>query len=485
MVSSITITDVGPIHSLVIPIQPGVTVLRGASELGKSLALEAVSRLAGGKGEVTCRDKAAVGSVEGLGVRISVRQSVRRAGELEAVSIEGIDISGLVSPPIKDPAAADRYRIKELLTLTGVKADISMFSVDQSLLSAETIKCDDLVEMAAKVKKDLEGASRRKADAAEKEEGFALGCEAFVVNVDFDADSDPDVCQAALEDAILHQGRTQSSIRAQKEAISKAATAREKLLDARAPDLTKTKEDLDALTASETEAQESFDTLRRQFERAGENLAKIRNDKMHADIQFRTEKSHAETVNGWRETIEAAANIELLPDDAQAKADAAVVRARQSIETAAMVRQARSKAAEAKEHRELAKSHRKAADALRDAAKATDDVLSQAVSCDWLTIKAGRIVTQHPERGEVFFSDRSDGTRYKLAIAEVVKRIRSANAEKTAVVTVHQGAWGELQPKNKQYVSDIAKEAGICIVTIEATDDEEIRAEAFDANDPR
>ncbi len=163
---TVTVQDVGPVQSLSVPIQPGVVVLRGPNDCDKSETLKAMSRLTGGTDTITRRDKSACGYVEGLGVKISVRQSARRTGELEAVSIEGkLSIADLVSPPIKDPVAADRQRIKALLQLTGVKADASLFSglwnhLESQVLSADCTQTDDLVEMAARIKRCLESASR-------------------------------------------------------------------------------------------------------------------------------------------------------------------------------------------------------------------------------------------------------------------------------------------------------------------------------------
>jgi len=490
MPETITIQDVGPIQALTIPIQPGVTVLRGPSESGKSLATQAVSRLLGGEGLVTCRDDATSGLVEGLGVRLSVRQSVRRTGELEAVSIEGIDISGLVSPPIKDPEAADRYRIKSLLQLTGVKADINMFAslfpddeCFKPFCTAEVIKCDDLVEMAAKLKRNIDSSALSAARAAEKEEGFALGCQSAPEGIDLSIETDEDVLQAGLEDAIRRQASILSEATSARATISGAESAQSKL------DAEGCRPDPEGARAGAEVASSSRKSIAMEVERITLDLAlaeaalvRVTAEEEAALARLRLEEAHAETVKDWRETIEAGRSVDCPTLEAIAAAEQAVTHARRAIENAAIVRQAKTKLEEAQEHRNAAKALRSTSDGLREAAKGTEDVLSQAVHCDWATIKNGRIVTQQADRGKVFFADRSDGTRYKLAITEVLKRIRAANSERTAVIAISQGAWGELQPKNKAFVHQCAKEAGICVLTIEATDDDGIHAEVFDGD---
>jgi hypothetical protein len=78
-----------------------------------------------------------------------------------------------VDPGIDDPAKADVRRIRALVQLGGTKPDISLFAAvlppgidHRELFSAAAVEATDPVEMAARVKRDLEAAARREADRA-------------------------------------------------------------------------------------------------------------------------------------------------------------------------------------------------------------------------------------------------------------------------------------------------------------------------------
>jgi hypothetical protein len=484
---AITLRNIGPIHDLSIPIRPGVTVLCGPNESGKSVTLEAMSRLIGGNAPVTCRDGSASGQVEGLGVKISVRQSARRSGELEALTIEGrLSIADLVDPKIKDPVAADRQRIKALLQLTGATADIGMFlgiggledSALNALVSSESRKSDDLVEMAARIKRDLEAASRREADAAEKEEAIAIACKQATVGIDVNIATNPDTLQASLEDAIYHQGKIAEKVRAAKETQERSRLAVERMKSTPPVNIQGATRDLENAAARMAAADIAVDRLRREMEAAVTELSAARTEHQHAEECLNLERSHAEAIAGWRETIAAGESVEC-PDEVETgRAALNVNLARQAVEQAAVVRAAQAKERDGMAHAEEAKRHRRAADSLRDAAHGTDDILSAAVASDSLKVRGGRLITQHPDRGEVFFGERSDGMRWKLAIDEAVKRIRDLGADKTAIIPVPQAAWSELDPQNKAAIHSYAVAKNVCIVTAEATDGN-LRAEAF------
>ena len=84
----------------------------------KSIFLDAVSRLAEGKGKLPLRDGRKKGEVEGFGAHITIGRSTRHSGEFEILNLEGrFNLSELVDPKLKSPEACDRARIKALLRL--------------------------------------------------------------------------------------------------------------------------------------------------------------------------------------------------------------------------------------------------------------------------------------------------------------------------------------------------------------------------------
>jgi hypothetical protein len=495
---SITIQDVGPIAAMTIAVRPGVTCLRGRNDLGKSEGLKAVSRLAGGSESVSCRDKAACGYIEGLGVKIAVRQAARRTGELEALSLEGeLNIADLVSPPIKDAEAADRARIKALLRLTGVKADVQLFGgifADEEQFDAactpDVLKCDDVVEMAARIKRNLESASRAAADSAEKADNKATACKSATDGVDVSIETDAVLLQATLEDALHEHGRIVAKAQSASETKSRAEQAAKNLETMKLRDRMTPAE----MLRRESEAGEdvriakvAVATAEREIKEAEARLAEANNKLDVAKIghEFAEKATQAhnreeELLAGWEDTVAQAGGVECPTPEAIAAAETAVTTAREAIEQAAVVRAAKEKSAEARKFFDQAKTFRRTADGLREAARATDDVLSAAVASDSLSVKAGRLITQHPERGEVFYAERSTGTRWKLAINEAIKRIRRDGCEQTAIIVIPQVAWSELDPENRAAIHAYAVERLVMIVTAEATDGE-LRAEPFGA----
>jgi hypothetical protein len=486
---TIELIDIGPVRNLSIPIRPGVVILRGANDSGKSLSLDAIGRLGGSSATVTCRDKVASGSVEGLGVKISVRQAARRSGELEAVSFEG-DLSAiaeLVDPKIKDPVAADRQRIKALLRLTETSTSVAMFSGIvkdperfKSICTPDLMRCDDIVEMAAKLKRNLEEASRLESKQAEILDSQASACKQAADGIDLNIETDPNLLQAALEDAIHEHGAILSESRTAKETINRAELAKQRMATTPEPSVDAATELLHHAADCKATWMEEVGRLQNLLDQAKASLKEATADQYAKQICLDLERIHAESFNGWKEAIETASSVKCPTNAELSAADAKVTNCRKAIEAAAVVRNAKDQAAKSKTLREQAKSRQKIADGLRDSAKATDEVLSSAVASKSLTVKSGRLVTQQPERGEVFYAERSDGTRWKIAIDEAINHIRQRGAEKTALIPIPQVAWSELQPMNRKLIDEYAKSLGVCIVTAEATDDEVIHADAFD-----
>ncbi len=479
---TIKLCDIGPIESLTIPIAPGVTVLRGRNDVGKSIAIQAISRLTGGNDPITKRDCAVVGHVEGFGVRIGVRQSPRKSGELEAVSLSGdLNIADLVSPPIKDPASADRHRIKALLQLTGAEADWALFAHLHGVrdhISHDAMHCGDLVEMAAKIKRDLEAASRKVADNAKKTETQAIALKKSAEGIDLAAAAPADILQAALEDAISRRGELLGEATRARGIAAAAAEARRKMDGSTPPDVGAAEFQRICREAALNQAQAAVERIERELSAAQTLLREAQSAFAEADQVVFREKHHAETWAAWRETIAAAEGISTPAADELQAAEQAVNETRQAIERAAIARQAQKNVAEAAVLADEAKSLQREADQLREAARGTDDVLSAAVASSSLFVRGGRLVTHHPERGEVYYAERSDGTRWKLAIDEAIKRIRQYGAEETAIIPIPQAAWSELDPQNKAAIHEYAAELGVTIITAEAADGS-LRAETF------
>ena len=181
--NDITLQNVGAISHAVVPLseEGGVTVFRGRNGCGKSIGLDTISALASGRGKLPpLRDGQKTGLVSGFGSRIDLRLAGSRRGggkpELVVESIEGkFSISDLVNPNIQDPKAADKARLKALITLLGVDATPDLFvplfesreDFDKNVSKSSTDTTDPIL-MAERVKRDIEEKARIEEDRARR-----------------------------------------------------------------------------------------------------------------------------------------------------------------------------------------------------------------------------------------------------------------------------------------------------------------------------
>ena len=495
--SSIELSDIGPLERLSIPLRPGFNVLHGRNDSGKSVTIEAVATLAGGgNGKVTCRDGAARGSIEGFGVRITAGRSTRRTGELEVSSLESkLPVAELVDPKIKDPAAADGKRIKALLSLTGATADPARFyelaggkEVFDSLCPPETIQTDDLVDMASRVKRAFESTARKTEDAAQTEEGKAIADRGAGDGLDLEANTDSASLQEALESAISKHSRLQERYDSAEDAKADAEVARKKLAEVGSSGESKqsalealelAKENRDVAVTDAREAKAAVDRLEAEMKAAKAQLgsalvAQQASDGAVASAEkaVNAVEDNARLYAGWQAAIDAAANVSAPEAVEILRASQAVTTARKALEQAAVVRAAKDRIAKAKKHQEEAAKLRKRADRLREAAKQTDDVLSASVDSKHLKVKSGRLVTIKPDGREAFYGDRSQGTRWLIALDEATARIRALHADGEAVIAAPQEAFESLDVANRRLIHEHACKLGVAILTAEAVGQE-------------
>jgi DNA repair ATPase RecN len=133
------INGVGGIAHAELVLRPGVNALRGRNGSGKTSAVRAVARAAGGDVSLERRDGCEVGSVEGGGVRLRVGEVVTRTGEAALELADATPLSNLIDPQMKNSDAAARARIRALVQLLGLVVDDASLEV---LCSGDT----DLLE---------------------------------------------------------------------------------------------------------------------------------------------------------------------------------------------------------------------------------------------------------------------------------------------------------------------------------------------------
>lgn len=502
--STITLENVGPVARLDIPVQPGATILRGTSDLGKSETLKAISRLAGGRDDVSCRTGAKSGYVEGFGVRLGVGKATRRTGTLEALAIEdNFGLGTLIDGDnLQSPEAADRARIKALLKISGIKADAAAFYAIMpggkeefdKIISPKSLASDDPVDMARKIKSDLEAAARQAEADAEKEDGMALADRNAGDGLDLKAETDAAKLQAAHTAAVAAEAAMTTKRDAAQKAKTDAEEARKKLDAATGSEsqamavaeaaLTAAKERKAATKDAAEAAGREVDRITAELHAAKLTLTAAEDARDMAGAAVVTARQGVEAVKrnaaayaGWQAAIDAAASVEEPDVVAVALATRKVATTRTALDSAAVIRAARERIAKAAAHTNAAEGHRAKAHSLRDAARETDTVLSEAVNSKYLKVRAGRLVTEVNGRGEVPFHERSDGTRTRIACMEKLERIRAVNPDQLALVPIPQRNWADLAPAAKVELVQWAVEHNACLITAEVCDDPVLTAE--------
>ncbi|KKM85206.1 hypothetical protein LCGC14_1291400 [marine sediment metagenome] len=512
MSETIKLENAGPVESLTVPIldEGGITVIKGMNDCGKSLSLEAFQALLGGSQKIRKRFGSPQGVVEGLGATIRLMANARASGECEAVSLTGkLDIGDLIDPGLKNPVAADKERIKTLLTVRGVKADIGLFcpmagiSQDEmkQFASDATLASTHLVDMAARLKTDFEAASRKAGDNAKTAEADARAKRESAEGIDLEAESDGEKLQDRLEVAIRDETTVIQTRDNSVAAFDKVAKARTKLAEAKTnydgPTLEEAKKRVDEVGDHLDSARVEVAARRKALEAAEEEESRL-DTLFRMAIDKRTATAqHEDAMAGWSETIADAANVEEVSNADIQAAVQAVRDARDAAENGVRIRDAKKALAEADDLQSDANLHQNVAEQLRDAAKGTIDVLAKAVKAGALipvTDDNGKFrFAVKPENGEdrrTYYHNLGPGLRTSIAIREVAACLRDLDPEviKHAVVVLPQSPWEGLDWLERLRVYKEVKQLGVNVVTGECDKDPAntggIRAEVFVPNEP-
>jgi hypothetical protein len=467
--NTIQIENIGPIHHLSIPLPDGggVVVLRGRNGVGKSHALAAVDSLIAKRGKPPCRDGAAVGVVEGCGVRLTIGRSTRRTGEAEVLSLEGrLDISQLVSPPIKDEEAADRQRVKALVQLSGAAANEADFAgllpdgYKLRELVGPTLD-EDPVALAGQVKRALEAEARREETVAESYERRAEAQVASHKPIDPQLPTKERAIRE-LQDALLKVRELETLAKAIEERRAAAEEARQRLQEL----------SVQRLAVNEIrDLEHERDILSDDIARLQEALAIARDRHQRITAEIERARKVADQIK------ELEPIVLKVPDPVPAEQIEAARRhaeaCRQRMDAAVRQDLAIKAQEEASRYLELARSHKRKGELLREAARATDHVLSQMVGrvTSRLRVEQGRLVCD-TDRGAEPFSELSPGERWRIAL-----EIAAEQVGRGGLVTVPQEAWEALDPQHRAEITTIAHQVGIVILTAEADAHEEIVVE--------
>lgn len=479
---TISVSNVGPIEKFDIKFNgPGVHVVTAANGAGKSMLLDAVSKLAGGKGPVPLKDGAKRGHVEGFGARITVGASCKHVGEFDVTNLEGkFDISELVDPGVASPDAADRRRIKALVSLTGVKPDIKLFEevIGSELVkthaSTSTLGTDDLVDMAAKLKRDFERKALEQEDKAKKELAMGLGLEVAIHSIDRSQEHDAPALQKWLEEAL---GRQATLLERDKHATAH----RQRLLEARRKlDATQgaytgpTVATAASKVAVATDEAAHADAVVSHIEKQLAQAERVRDEKYTAlepaKAALTAAKEYAKLIQQCEETLAADSVLPVGVDEIEA-AQQGVAARRVAVEQGAVIRKANEQALQVGEHRARSSAATAAAECLRTCAKQTDDVLSSAIQCERIRVESvdgvARLVVDHPLRGPGSpFHELSEGEKWRIAINIAADRVGEQG-----LIVLRQEAWESLDCNAREAIHRHAVERSVYVLAGEAIKD--------------
>jgi energy-coupling factor transporter ATP-binding protein EcfA2 len=485
----LNIKDVGPIAEFQATLVPGITVLRGKNGAGKSTALRAARALVTKDGKsLDKRDGRLTGKVEGLGCTLTIGQRRKHSGEIAVMSIEGkFDLAGLVEPGYEDPLAADRERIKSLIAMSGRKLTPDAFydccdgtkDTFEKVMSVKTLETTEPIELAQRVKRDLEEHARKLEEDREKLVRQMTAKAEVFANVSLDEESDAELLQAQLEEAVTAKARAIERRDTWQAACNRAAEAQPRLAMLRnrqgtsVADASKATEEAEsAVWLVESRLKELRDQLQAAEQDRQTKLATLE----AAQRVLADAKAHEEHVAELEAMI--ATNIEAPSHDEVLQAEGRVTLLREKIEQGARIREA-IRARE--EHRKLAEQLEglnAAAKTCREGAKMTDDILARHLPDCGLKVQDGRL-TLETERGETYFADLSHGEKWSLAV-QVAQQLGGEEH----FLTIDQEAWESLDFTNRSLIAERAKALGARVLTAEADHEAdssgELRAEPYE-----
>lgn len=457
---SITITDVGAIQKLDIPIPEdgGVVVLRGRNGAGKTTAIEAATTLLDGEGSLSPRDGKERGSVVGLGCEIVVRKQTRHAGTLEVQRISGEDPALLVDPGMADPVAADRARIRALCRLAKVEPSKELFARLEEIAGTPlpiTLGAD-VPESAAKTKREIEARARDVEKKVAESDGRIQSLLSDASTIDLNAPHDQQALAEEVEEAVRALAAAEGQSESARRTIQGAEMAQQALDSAKAS----------APRTSAADASAKCQAAGAAVGAATRALRDAEEASRAAEAELRAVQDYERAVAGWQASIDQAKGIEAPSDDHLNGLRSRVHGAKEAQDRGTLVRRALEKKAEAQTAVDAQGALRSQADKLRHAASCCDDVVSDAiakVAPRGLAVEGDRLMVEHA-RGRIPFAELSHGERWTVALDVAIDAVGEGG-----LLAIAQEAWEGLDQDNRQAIAEHARKRKVVILTAEAS----------------
>jgi hypothetical protein len=478
---SIEVTKLGAIryHVAEIPEKGGVVVGRGRNGTGKSTLLAGIDKMTGRAADLPGpTDGHDRGSMEGLGVTLTFGRSTRRAGELEIIALDAkLSIADLVDPKIADPDAADAKRMKSLLAILRVQAELDQWLISvpdgadplesaraaavNDFIRSTHADAEDVLTFAGKLKRWYHAAAlahEKSADELEKQLG------AYASDPRVTAADDP---PTPPSDAALAAELTEAN----------QATIELAKRFGRAQDVAKLRDTIEGLKGAlcnETATAARLQGIATQRQELLDALAKL-----DAEQESLTD-SYAKSVAARAEIAKLEKKLETSTAPTQAEIDAANERekaAREAFAAANDLRgviKARAMAKELRSKIDLAKQEPKV---YRDFAADTDRLLGKMVGnrVKGLSYEDGRMLYKHPDRGVIRFAELSPGERSLIAASALIDGLGE-----NGLATLPQEFWEGLDPQNRDKVAAMAEANGVVLFTAECSADPELHTEIYE-----
>ncbi len=477
----VTINNVGPISHAEIELKPGINLLRGRNETGKSTAIRAVQALTSDAAmeTLTPKDGTPVGFVQCGAMTLEIGRRVKRSGFAEISSIKDpTDIDVLVDPGVKGDESRMRYRIRALLAITGQQISKQDFvdtlpAAVHDILEDKVEFTPDPLESAKRVKRAIEQYAReyeREADAKNGE----------ILEVIRSMPECPEVMQfteeqlkAELESWVRRKIELETETRLAAEVAAQVQAAQQQ-----ATGLSTTEQELRTLLTLKEEADTSLRDRQQRLiaaqqardeAQAALDRAERACDNAHQEsvaIEQRV-KDTTKTVERLREMKNIAERGIPQPPDASEFGIIETERNR-VLQLMDMVK-AKKKKEEAQGRVALMRDQHTAfaqqAAVHRDAAQQVYDVLSKKLNAPGLKIKDGEFVLDEPGREGELFDRLSDGKRYQVAIRIATKALRAQfGPEDMLTIGIQQKAWEGLDESNQALIAQTAIEENVAIV---------------------
>lgn len=492
MSTTIEVHDLGPVTEFEYAMDsPGLHVLRGKQGCGKSTVLRTVQLVTDGRTDQTPtkRDGAKRGEATVAGKTVKISKQIREEGELTVDGLGDLDLTVLHSPKFNDAATRDRYRIKALVRLSGVKADASLFhdllggreSFDE-LVDAAATETDDLVEMSAKVKRSIEKAAlatEAKVETAKANFRAKMDC---CEGIDFQADHDEKKLADALQGAVATHSRLSTqrdnALKVKRQAADSAAQLAKIEKSYTGSTVEKARDDHQLAKDFLIEQADMVSELEKNLAAAQAELAVRQERERTSKAKLEAAESHERSVAALKEAQAQAQAVECPTEDEVDGANVAVHVATQDVQSGVRIRDAIASRDAATQYMQDANSFDETAKALRKAAASTFDVLSDAITsipgCPlrvWNN-EAGdsRLVIDTDRDDREPFDDLSDGEKWNVIVPMCFARNR--------LIVLPQAAFGEIQPANCNLLDNLAIEHDSYILTAQV-DDGELRGEKY------